>query len=385
MAQLRPTGFAAPPSPFEASLSLTDDLGVDSLELVTLASALNEMLHLHASGVEDRLLTQRRIGDWVGIAREGLAEHASTMTFRTSGSMGSPKRCDHQAADLYDEVAALSSLFAGRRRVLTAVRSHHIYGFLFTVVLPDVLHMSPDAVLDVRDTLPSSLPARMREGDLVIGYPDFWRDLARAPVGIPPDVIGVTSTAPCPDAVARDLEALGLAQLVQVYGSTETGGVGVRVRADAPFALLAHWQHRTSNARDLARTSRDGRVTTVVAPDMLEWSDDRHFRPMRRADDVVQVGGLNVSLAAVRQALLEHPEVRDASVRALPTQWGDRIKAFIVPANPAADHRSLHVALEEWITHRLPATHRPRALSFGTAIPKSALGKPIDWDITTLE
>ena len=378
MAQLRPTGFTAPASPFERSVSLTDELGVDSLELTNLASALNEILHLHESGVEDRLLRRHRIGDWVAIAREGLAHYSSTMTFRTSGSMGMPRRHEHRVADLFAEASELAALVPGRKRVLSAVRSHHIYGFLFTIALPDVLGMPADAVLDIRPSLPSSLPARMREGDLVIGYPDFWRDVARASVRIPPDVVGVTSTAPCPDNVVRDIERLGLATLVQVYGSTETAGVGVRIRADTPFALMDRWQRYAGNAHELV--TRNG-AATITVPDVLEWIDDRHFRPMGRADDVVQVGGVNVSLSHVRQVLLKHPQVRDASVRVMSAELGDRLKAFIVPMDVTADPRVIHTALEGWIRQRLPALQRPRALSFGSTLPVNAVGKLVDWTV----
>ena len=385
MTRLRPTGFAAPASPFDATLSLTDDLGLDSLELVRLASALNDILHLHASGVEDRLLMQRRVGDWTATAIEGLSTYADTLTFRTSGSSGSPKRCTHAVTDLYQEVTELSALFQDRRRVLSAVRSHHIYGFLFTIALPDVLGLSRDAVVDARQMLPSSLPNRMREGDLIIGYPDFWRDVARAPMPIPADVIGVTSTAPCPDDVARDLEQLGLARLVQVYGSTETAGVGVRTSAASPFELLRFWRRDEDGQRDLVRTGSDGRDVIKQIPDILAWEGDRHFRPLRRADDVVQVGGVNVSLSSVRAVLLHHPGVRDAAVRSWSGGSGDRIKAFVVPHETKVDTRLLHADLEGWIAERLPAAERPRAISFGDAIPVNEQGKQIDWSVTTVE
>ena len=48
-------------------LRLDDDLGCDSLELVTLATALAEAVHLHESGIEDYLLARRTLGDWIAI------------------------------------------------------------------------------------------------------------------------------------------------------------------------------------------------------------------------------------------------------------------------------------------------------------------------------
>lgn len=381
MARLRPTGFVAPPSPFDATLSLSANLGIDSLELVAVASALNDALHLYESGVEDRLLMQRTIGDWVGVAIEGLTAWSSVLTFSTSGSMGAPKRCKHRVADLHQEAEEFSGLLQGRTRVLTSVRSHHIYGFIFTVALPHVLALASEAVVDLRYTLPSALPSRLREGDLVVGYPDFWAAVARAPVRIPPGVVGVTSTAPCPSSVAREIERAGLEQLVQIYGSTETAGVGVRTAAEGPFTLLNCWR-RTFDEGRLMRTSGDGRETTKHLPDVIEWNGDRTFWPVHRLDDVVQVAGVNVSLSAVRLALTEHPHVRDAAVRLMSTELVPRVKAFIVPRDATADAESLRVALDGWISERLPVTHRPRAITFGRTIPVNALGKSVDWPVT---
>ena len=382
VARLRPTSLAMPASPFDRPLSLTDDLGIDSLELVSIAGTLNEILHLHVSGVEDQLLARRRLGDWTAIATEGLSAYSASMTFRTSGSTGLPTRCEHRVADLYDEVTELSALFRGRSRVLSAVRSHHIYGFLFTVALPHVLALSPSAVIDARNTLPSSWPARLRAGDLVIGYPEFWRAMVQSPARIPAGVMGVTSTAPCPDDVARDVMQLGLTQLVQVYGSTETAGVGVRTSADNPFGLLSTWRRSDERDGDLVRMSSDGRISTRSVPDVLTWEDDRHFRPLRRIDDVVQVGGENVSLSAVRAALLEHPLVRDASVRVMPAELGGRLKAFVVAEDAVTDLASLHLSLDAWCATRLPGVHRPRAVTFGNTLPVNALGKPTDWPVS---
>ena len=381
LARLRPTGLAAPASPFDRTLSLTDELGVDSLELVSIAGTLNEILHLHESGVEDRLLMQRRVGEWTEIAIEGLSVYSASMTFRTSGSMGRPTRCEHRVADLYDEVTELSALFPGRTRVLSAVRSHHIYGFLFTVALPNVLGVPPSAVIDVGNTLPSSWPARLRDGDLVIGYPEFWRAMVQSHARIPSGVQGVTSTAPCPDEVAREVMQLGLMQLVQVYGSTETAGVGVRTSADDPFGLLRYWRRSEEREGDLVRMSSDGSTSTRSVPDIIAWADDRHFRPLRRVDDIVQVGGVNVSLSAVRDALLEHPLVREAAVRLMSAESGNRLKAFVVPNDAVADLASLHLALDAWCTTRLPGVQRPRAVTFGNALPINALGKLADWPV----
>ena len=384
MALLRPTGYATPASPFDATVSLTRDLGVDSLEMSAVAGALNEALHLHESGIEDRLLMRPTVGEWVATAMEGLDAFSSVVTFRTSGSTGPRQRCAHSLADLQEEVTELCALLAGRQRVLAAVRSHHIYGFLFTVLLPHALRLGESAVIDVRQSLPSSVLSRMRPGDLVIGYPDFWRSIAALQARIPQGVVGVTSTAPCPDSIGHDLEQSGLEALLQVYGSTETAGVGVRTSPDSPYSLFSFWRRSATSVGDIVRVSRDGRHTTRPLQDVLDWVDDRHFRPTGRIDDVVQVAGVNVSLHAVRRTLLAHPAVRDAAVRLMSNESLSRLKAFVVPYDTDIDRRRLQGELEEWVKERLGALERPRAFSFGGALPVDAIGKSIDWGLDTI-
>jgi len=61
LAQLRPGGCAIPALPWSPGMLLDEEgLGLDSLERMAVASALNEALHLHESGVEDLLLVRRR-------------------------------------------------------------------------------------------------------------------------------------------------------------------------------------------------------------------------------------------------------------------------------------------------------------------------------------
>jgi long-chain acyl-CoA synthetase len=172
LSSLRPSGFAAPPAPWDASLHLSSELGIDSLERVALASALTEAIHLHEVGIEDRLLISRTIGEWIAVAREGLEAWHATLTFRTSGSAGDPKRCEHALSHLWQEVDTLAPLFQDRRRVLSAVRSHHIYGFLFTALSPScalgiswwVIPSSgaPSRALAIRSRAASSASPRLR-------------------------------------------------------------------------------------------------------------------------------------------------------------------------------------------------------------------------------
>ncbi|MDB5952993.1 MAG: hypothetical protein JWR65_4848 [Massilia sp.] len=374
-------GRVDPRLPWPGALHIGRDLGADSLELLALATAFSDMLHVHRSGIEDYLLARLEIADWAAIARQSLRQFSAELTFRTSGSAGSPKRCTHRLPMLWQEVAVLAALLPGRRRILSAVPSHHIYGFLFTVLLPQAPEMGGLDVLDLRGSSPARLAQELGPGDLVVAHPEFWRAALQPQAHFPPGVIGVTSSAPCPDELAQALQAAGLDKLVQVYGSSETGGVGWRDAAASPYQAFPYWRRVADDAAVLERTLPGGACARYPIQDQLEWIDADTFRPAGRIDQAVQVGGINVFPAQVAAALREHPGVLDASVRLMRADEGNRLKAFVVPRAAHLDHDGLRAQLALWSRDRFDSPQRPMAFSFGSQLPRQANGKLADWII----
>jgi len=376
LAALRP-GRQTLAQPWPASLDLRGDLGVDSLELMGLASALETQLHLHGTA-DAPLLMRTRLEDWRDAARASLDADGSALTFRTSGSSGAPKPCRHSLALLWQEVGALATLLPGRRRIVSLVPAHHIYGFLFTVLLPRRLGI--DAVCDLRGHAPAALAAQLMAGDLVIGHPDLWRAFGQAAVSLAPDVVGVTSTAPCPPDVARAALDSGLARLVQVYGSSETAGVGWRDEPEGGYTLFPYWT-RDAQTDGLVRQCPDGTRQPAVLQDRLAWRDDGRFQPDGRIDQAVQVGGVNVFPGYVADVLRLHPAVLEASVRRMRPDEGERLKAFVVVRDGVTLDAGLQAGLHAWLGERLTAPECPAAYSFGPRLPRGASGKLADWII----
>ena len=135
-----------------------NDLGVDSLARLELVASVNQAFQLHRTGVEDYLLLHRSLGDWCRIISEGFRQlppgEREEIAFVTSGSTGVSKMIVHDVADLIAEAIGHAQLFAGTSRVLAAVPSNHIYGFLFTVLLPRIHSWS---VLDLTRRAPGAL------------------------------------------------------------------------------------------------------------------------------------------------------------------------------------------------------------------------------------
>jgi 4-coumarate--CoA ligase (photoactive yellow protein activation family) len=291
--RLRPGCGAPPAQPWPLDLFLDErGLGLDSLERLTVAATLNEALHLHESGIEDQLLGQTCWGEWLETVARALRSFDAMLTFRTSGSTGLPNPRSHSLALLHQEIDYLETVFAGTERLLTAVPSHHIYGFLFTILLSARLKCTE--VIDVRRTTPQFLKALLRSGDLLVSHPAHWAVLARHANVIPARVVGVTSGAPCAPELAEALAAAGIRRLVQIYGSTETGGLGWREGPVDPYELKPVLSGDSTPDGKLRRTLRDGSTQVYPLQDALEWQTNRKFFILGRRDEAVQVGGVNV-------------------------------------------------------------------------------------------
>jgi long-chain acyl-CoA synthetase len=341
------------------------DLDIDSLEQVRLALAVAAALQL--TQADERLRAARAFPHWLAECRS--AARGGAVGFRTSGSSGEPRLIVHDLAALAQEVEALAELFAGAARIVALVPAHHIYGFLFTVLLPARLGVA------VADARAQAFPRDLRDGDLVVAFPTFWRAAAEFGQPWPEGVEGVSSGAPCPPRAGAALRALGLRRLVEIYGATDTGGIGWRQDAGG-FRLFPHWRRagddRIAKNFGLGETGYD-------LPDVVAWEDERRLAPLHRRDGAVQVGGVNVYPHIVAAVLRSHPEVADAAVRLMRPHEGERLKAFVVPRDPGVSTDELRGKLEGWIADRLAAPQRPRAFSFGPALPSSDRGKPCDW------
>ncbi|ABM62583.1 4-coumarate--CoA ligase [Halorhodospira halophila] len=344
----------------------------DSLDRLHLASALNRLFCLHETGVEDRLLTVRRIGDIAELIAEG-SQHTSGLSFSTSGSTGTPQSHHHSWSALTQEAEALAAALGHHRRVIAWLPLHHLYGFVFGVALPRTLGST---VVESHEA-PAALFRNPAPDDLIASVPARWRYLLDSDHRFPGGT-GVSSTAPLEAACRHGLPRAGLDALVEVYGATETGGIGLRWAPAEDYRLLPYWQCNADG--NLRRALPEGSAVTITPLDRLEWLDERVFRPRGRIDDIIQIGGVNVSPQHVARRFESHEAVAACAIRSHGEGSQRRLKAFIVPAHPETDPEELRQALETWAWEHLPAVERPTDLRIGPELPRNAMGKLQDWD-----
>ncbi|MFP4282840.1 MAG: AMP-binding protein [Opitutales bacterium] len=353
-----------------------DSLGIDSLRLLHLAGAVNELFHLHETMTGDYLFQHREISAWAEIVRQSRAEAGEYLTFRTSGSTGEPRACTHRQVDLEAEVEVHVAHFGEVRRVLSFVPAHHIYGFIFNVLWPAQTDLE---FVDARRRPAGVLQSDFRPGDLLVATPSFWDYLSRS-LGSLDGLQGVTSGAPCPPALFSRLGERGLA-LTELYGSSETAGIGRRTEPTAPFRLLPHWERAGDSLVRSAAASEAVTVTSPVRlPDRLDWVDEQHFHLAGRTDGAVQVGGINVYPARIEARLAQHPTVAECAVRLMRPSEGERLKAFIVPHADASPTDAPE--LERWLRTEFTTAERPVSITWGDALPRNEMGKTTDWHVS---
>lgn len=350
-----------------------DGIGVDSLALFNLAARVATFFRLHEYELEDELLRRRSVGDWTATVMRAWAHGSRRITFTTSGTSGTPAHCTHRWALLAQELDAQAALFADRQRVVGLVGPRHIYGFLFCVLLPRWLGVP---FVDGRGAAPAGLASVSRPGDLLVGFPMRW-ELAAPSGRWPEDVTGVTSTGPISVTTIAALRQRGLARMVEVYGSSETGGVAWRENPADPLRPYPHWSLGWDCTLLRADPEVPGLTYRVESPDTLS-ARAGGFDVTGRRDGTVQVAGSNVSCAHVASVLGEHPDIRSCAVRLMGAHEGSRLKAFVVVRDGITEE-TLRPALRRWMQARLCTAEMPANIVFGDSLPRNAYGKLADW------
>lgn len=333
-----------------------------------IASTVRTMFNIPLDVTEEDTLQQ-----WAAIAAAEWTSTRQAMTFFTSGSTGDPKPTTHDFNLHVQEVEALASVFSDRKRVISFVPRHHIYGFLFSILLPKVLQV--DVLWEAPLPAPG-LVKQLKEGDLVVAFPLLWGKLREMDLSFRDGIHGVTSTGPCPPETIATLKGNGLERMYEIYGSSETGGVGYRLDTGGGYHLLPYWQQKESGS--LIRNHPNGSENIYELQDTLQWTGDT-FTPLRRADNGVQVAGINVYPERVRSLLLEHPGVAECAVRLMRPEEGDRLKTLIVPQDKQCAPDTLLADIRHWAKEKLTPYEVPGSWKTTRKLPTNAMGKLQDW------
>jgi acyl-CoA synthetase (AMP-forming)/AMP-acid ligase II len=114
--------------------------------------------------------------------------------------------------------------------------------------------------------------------------------------------------------------------------------------------------------------------------DLATWDADEYVTIVGRKDDMIISGGENVHPTQVEAVLNEHPGVADCAVVGLPDErWGEVVVAYVVRADAGLDAAACEA---HCLGHPMLAGYkRPRAYRFVDALPMTATGKKVHYQV----
>lgn len=322
-----------------------------------------------------------------GAAWPSLDERATQLVVYTSGSTGEATAIGKCLAQLAREVEALQATFGARIEgaVVHGTVSHqHIYGLLFRVLWPLAagrviaprlfFHEEIAAALDAPALLVSS-PAHLKR------IPDTldWR-MARTQLR----AVFSSGGALPEEAAAAARCVLGHAP-IEVYGSSETGGIAWRERhhADAAWSPLPGVDWRIVDGQLEVASPHLPAGDWWRSADRVEADGAGGFHLLGRADRIVKVEERRVSLTALERQLTALPQVAEARVVLIDGPRAE-LAAVVVLREPARGplqgdgRRALAQTLGQALAGGQDAVTRPRRWRFVDALPMNAQGKTTD-------
>lgn len=327
----------------------------------------------------------------------------------TSGTTGLPKGATvtHRNSLANAQLSAQVQFFTQHDLIITALPVFHLFGG--NVVLSgSIIAGSTLCVLGKFD------PRRMLEridaikANMFVGVPTMFVSLnreARPGEGQSLERV-ITAGAPMPLEVMREVEQKFRAQVIELYGLTETAGVvtcnpmyypakpgsvglpipPVRVKiVDAegpsrevgvgqigelcvrgPVVMKEYWKM----PKETEETIVDGWLHTG---DLAEMDEEGFIYLKGRKKEMIIVGGYNVYPVEIEDAIYEHPAVSEVAVVGVPDEkMGEIPKAFVV-LRPGAEATPGEITAH--CDARLAKFKVPRRVEFISEIPKNPVGK----------
>lgn len=293
----------------------------------------------------------------------------------TGGSTGKPKIWSKNAWNLLAEARNIIDFFAinDHDRILSTVPPYHIYGLLFSVLVP---LMSSASALDGTYVFQGDiLSAAINNGaTILVSVPMHYRIMTE--VSSLRNVIRLAfSSAGMLDEKdsLRFYEQTGTG-VNEVFGSTETGGIAHRNRG-AGETLFSPFPIVDCRIDDDIVTIRSPFLSAELSKDSEGYyrtgdrarAKDGCFELLGRADGIVKVGGKRVDINEVREKLIGLKGIRDVFVTTVEKK-GTRGNDIVAIVEADIDERGIRSAaaemLEPWAVPRrilrvqkIPVTH----------------------------
>ena len=305
----------------------------------------------------------------------------------TAGSTGVPQAVPKRLSQLLSEVHTLETVFGatiGNSVVVATVSHQHIYGLLFKILWPLIYQRT-----FVAESLvyPEQLLAALalRKSTIISGPAHLKRLPERLEwIAVQPNVTATFSSGgPLPLAAAASVELLLGSAPIEVYGSSETGGVAYRqcVRGNnVPWTPLPGVQVTAQHNQLAVRSAHLPDHEWFLVPDNASVDDHGNFTLLGRADRIAKIEGKRVSLVGIEDALIKSGLVAETRVIQLESAR-DELGAVVVPTSAGWDvlrdegARAFRARLDAGLAQSVERLAHPRRWRWVDTLPINAAGK----------
>jgi fatty-acyl-CoA synthase len=325
----------------------------------------------------------------------------------TSGTTGAPKGATRKQPDSLEPVASLFSKIPLKARETTMIAApmFHSWGFAhFTLALPLSSTLVLRRKFDPEETLRAV--AQHRASALALVPVMLQRILDLGPETIARydlsalKIIALSGSALPGEMATRAMDTFGDV-LYNLYGSTEVAwatiatpedlraapGTAGRAPVGTVVKLLDTDGHEVPSghggrifvANELMFEGYTGGGGKEIVRGLMSTGDVGHFDEGGRLfvdgrdDEMIVSGGENVFPREVEDLLADHSEIEEAAVVGVEDEeFGQRLKAFVVPRNDAT---LTEEQIKSYVKQNLARYKVPREVVFLAELPRNATGK----------
>jgi acyl-coenzyme A synthetase/AMP-(fatty) acid ligase len=265
------------------------------------------------------------------------------MMFFTSGSTGMPVGALKTRENLEAEVKSLTTLLEPYRinKIVVTVPFIHIYGMLLGLLYP--LINGIDVVLK-EHFLPQDLLNEIDEYTLVVTTPLYIKALTKLEQSKSLNrSLFVSSTAPLDEAITGLFIDRYRTHLIQLFGSTETGGIAYKIDLDTLWRPLHKVKTSVNDKNELLVSSPF--VSRILYEEGFQYlngvfetfdyveMEEGGFRVLGRSSKILKIAGKRYSTIQIETVLEEMAEISKAVV-------------FVVSDSKSIRGESLDITLE---------------------------------------
>ena len=242
----------------------------------------------------------------------------------TSGSTGFPLGALKTKENIISEIEVLSSLLKKYeiKRVIVTVPFIHFYGSLMGIFYP--LFNDIDIILK-EHFLPNDLLEIIEDNSLIVTTPLYIKSLNRinSSKNLSKSLF-ISSTAPLSSDDAKEFNEKFSSNILQIFGSTETGGIAYKYNDETLWTPLEKVTTTLNENNELKVQSpfisniifeKEFKQTNqqIQTFDYVEFEEDR-FKLVGRSSQILKIAGKRYSTIQIENILEQIEEIEKAVV-----------------------------------------------------------------------